>query len=61
MFQVRAESHEQMISNAGWSKLNFDERDQCKPVLLRFSLARNQENPVISIFGTEWREPQKCA
>jgi hypothetical protein len=34
------ESHKQLISNAGWSKLDFAERDQCKPVLLRLSLAR---------------------
>jgi hypothetical protein len=30
----KADSHEKLISNAGWSKLDFAERDQCKPVLL---------------------------
>jgi len=48
--------HEQQISNAGWKKLNFAERDKWKPVLLRLSLARNLEKPLISLFGTEWRE-----
>jgi hypothetical protein len=52
----RADIHEQLISTAEWSKLNFAERDQCKPVLLRLSLARNLENPVVFLYGTEWRE-----
>jgi hypothetical protein len=32
-------SQSQLISTAGWSKLDFAESDQCKPVLLRLSLA----------------------
>jgi hypothetical protein len=36
---ARADSHEQLISNAGWSKLDFFERDKCKAVLMRLSLA----------------------
>jgi hypothetical protein len=35
-------------------KLDFAERDICKPVLLRLSLAGNLEKP---IYGTERREP----
>jgi hypothetical protein len=45
---AEAVRHEQVISDAGWSKLDFAERDKCKPVPLRLSLARN--------LGTEWRE-----
>ncbi len=48
--------HEQVISDARWSKLDFAERDQCKPVLLRLSLAGNPENPLMSLYGTEWRD-----
>ncbi len=48
--------HEQVISDAGWSKLDFAERDKCKPVLSRLSLARNLEKPVLSLYGAEWRE-----
>jgi hypothetical protein len=33
--------HEQVISDAVWSKLDFAEREKCRPVLLRLSLARN--------------------
>jgi len=40
------QSHEQLSSNAGWSKLDFAQRDKCKPVLLRLSLARNLEKSV---------------
>jgi hypothetical protein len=36
-----------VISDAGWSKLDFAQRDKCKAVL---------EKPVISLYGTEWRE-----
>jgi hypothetical protein len=32
-------SQSQLISTAGWSKLDFAERDQCNPVLLRLLLA----------------------
>jgi hypothetical protein len=35
--------------------LIFAERDKCR-VLLRLSLARNLEKPVISLYETEWRE-----
>jgi hypothetical protein len=38
----------------GGNKLDFAERDQCKPVLLRLLLARNLEKPLMSLFGTEW-------
>jgi hypothetical protein len=37
-------------------KTGFANRDQCKPVLLRLSLAVNLEKPVMSLYGTEWRE-----
>jgi hypothetical protein len=40
----------------GWSKLDFAERDKCKPVLLRLSLAGNQEKLLMSLYETEWRE-----
>jgi hypothetical protein len=36
--------------------MDFAERDKCKPVLLRLSLARNLEKPLISLHGTKWRE-----
>jgi hypothetical protein len=29
---------------------------KCKPVLLRLSLAGNMEKPLMSLYGTEWRE-----
>jgi hypothetical protein len=32
------------------------ERDKCKPVLLRLSLAVHLEKPHMSLYGTEWRE-----
>jgi hypothetical protein len=48
--------HEQVISVAGRSKLDYAERDKCKPVLLRLSLARNLEKPVMSLYGTGWKE-----
>jgi hypothetical protein len=51
-----AVQHEQLISNAGWSKLDLTERDKCKPVLLRFSLSVNLEKQLMSLYGTEWRE-----
>ncbi len=40
----------------GGRKLYFAERDKCKPVLLRLSLAGNLEKPLMSLHGTEWRE-----
>ncbi len=30
--------------------------DQCKPVLLGLSLAGNLVKPLLSLYGTEWRE-----
>jgi hypothetical protein len=38
---------EQLISNAEWSKLDIAKRDKCKLVLLRLSLAKNLEKPVM--------------
>jgi hypothetical protein len=43
-------------SDAEWSKLDFAERDKCRPVLRRLSLARNLEKPVMSLYGTELTE-----
>jgi hypothetical protein len=40
----------------GTYKLDFAERDKCKPVLLKLSLAGNLEKPLMSLCGTEWRE-----
>jgi hypothetical protein len=40
----------------GGKKLDFAERDKCKPVLLRLSLAGNLEKPLMSLYGTEWSE-----
>jgi hypothetical protein len=37
-------------------KSGFCGRDKCKPVLLRLSLAGNLEKPLMSLYGTEWRE-----
>jgi hypothetical protein len=34
-------------------KLDFAERDKCKPVLVRLSLAGNLEKPFKSLYGTE--------
>jgi hypothetical protein len=34
----------------------FAERDKCKPVLLGLSLAGNLVKPLLSLYGTEWRE-----
>ena len=31
-------------------------KNKCKPVLLRLSLAGNLEKPLLSLYGTEWRE-----
>jgi hypothetical protein len=35
---------------------DFAERDKCKPVLPRLSLAGNLEKPLMSLYRTEWRE-----
>jgi hypothetical protein len=35
--------------------LDFAERDECKPVLLSL-LAGNLVKPLLSLYGTEWRE-----
>jgi hypothetical protein len=45
-----------MNSNTGRSKLNFAERDECKPVFLGLSLAGNMVKPFIFLYGNEWRE-----
>jgi hypothetical protein len=45
-----------VFSDAGWSKLDLAERDNCRPVFLRLSLTRNLEEPVMSLYGTDWRE-----
>jgi hypothetical protein len=37
-------------------KLDFAIRDNGKLVLLRLSLAGNLEKPLMSLYGTEWRE-----
>jgi hypothetical protein len=36
--------------------MDFAESDKCKPVLLELSLAGNLEKPLMSLYGTEWRE-----
>ena len=36
--------------------MDFAERDECKPVLLRLSLAGKLDKPLMSLYGTEWRE-----
>ncbi len=36
--------------------MDFAESCKCKPVLLRLSLAGNLEKPLISLYGSEWRE-----
>jgi hypothetical protein len=48
--------YEREISNAGRSKLDFAERDECKPVPLGLSLDGNLAKPLFSLYGTEWRE-----
>jgi hypothetical protein len=34
----------------------FAEKDKCKPVLLRLSLAGNLEKPLTFLYGNEWSE-----
>ncbi len=53
---TEAVRHERDISNTGRQKLDFSEIDQCKPVLLGLSLAGNLVKPLLSLYGTEWRE-----
>jgi hypothetical protein len=48
--------HERELSNAGRKKPDFAERDKCKPVLLRLSLAENLEKTLLSLYRTEWKE-----
>jgi hypothetical protein len=43
----------QMQGGKNWF---FSEVDQCKPVLLGLSLTGNPVKPVLSLYGTEWRE-----
>jgi hypothetical protein len=40
----------------GGKKLDFAGRDKCKQVLLRLSLVGYLEKPLITLYGTEWRE-----
>jgi hypothetical protein len=54
-YKVRLKVSPQVISDAGRSKPDFAERNKCKPVLLRLSLARNLEKLLMSLYGTEWR------
>jgi hypothetical protein len=49
-FLSEAVRHEREISNAGRLKTGV-ERDKCKPVLLRLSLARNLENHLFPSMG----------
>jgi hypothetical protein len=46
--------HEREISNAGRKKLDFTQKDKCKPVLLRLSWAGNLEKPLMSLYGIKW-------
>ncbi len=41
------------IWNAERLKLDFAERDKCKPVLLRLSLAGYMDKPLMSLYGTK--------
>jgi hypothetical protein len=47
--------HEREMSNAGRKKMDFTERDKCKPVLLRLSLAGNLEKHV-----SLWERMEQC-
>ncbi len=62
---LRGESLEQLISNAERSKLDFAERDKCKPVLLGLLLARNLEKisyvPLCDRIEGVWHPPQGFA
>jgi hypothetical protein len=48
--------HEREISNAERKNPDFTERNERKPVLLGLSLAGNLVKPLLSLYGTEWRE-----
>jgi hypothetical protein len=52
----RGGGHEREISNAGGKNRIFTEIDKCKPVLLGLSLAENLVKPLLSLYGTKWRE-----
>jgi hypothetical protein len=57
--KTEAVRHEREISNAKWREVKNGfrrKRNECKPVLLRLSLAGNLEKPLMSLYGTEWRE-----
>ncbi len=43
----------QMKGGKNWF---LSERDECKPVLLGLSLAGNLVKPLLSLYGTKWRE-----
>jgi hypothetical protein len=53
---AEAVQHEREILNAGRLKLHFSERDECKLVLLGLSSAGNLAKPLMSLYGTEWRD-----
>ncbi len=42
--------------DAGCQNWIFAGRNKCRSVLLKHSLARNLEKPVMSLHGTEWRD-----
>ncbi len=48
--------HEREMQGGKNWKLDFSERDECEPVLLGLSLAGNLVKPLLSLYGTEWRE-----
>jgi hypothetical protein len=54
--EYRDGGHEQLISNGGRFKPAFAERDKCKPVHQGLSLAGNLVKPLLSLYGTKWRE-----
>jgi hypothetical protein len=45
--EPRAESHEELISKAGWSKLDSE---------TLIEIIENLEKPLMTLYGTEWRE-----
>jgi hypothetical protein len=51
----------QLISTLGWSKLEFAERDKCKPVLKRLSLAGNLEKTIMSLYRGRMGGARLCA
>jgi hypothetical protein len=50
-----ADSHEQLISYAGWSKLDFAERDQSNRFLGDL-IGWKSGKALMSLYGAEWRE-----